>query len=359
MKVCIKGIGVVGGFGCSTQSLEEAVINRRSSLPEPSRDSFGADEAAIVDPQPAADTALLGRFVPPKALRRADHYSQMAILAGYLALLDAKQGAGMDEGLPEPMGVIVATGMGPTAGTLDTQSPDADPADLRLSPIQFSNSVHNAAAAYISMLLKIRGPNVSINQYDMSVPLAFQTALDWIEEGRAASVLVGGVDCFSKGLDDASLCTPNRKDGNSSRRPVPVGEGSAFFVLTPSGEKESRYPFILDVRIGQCLQDIALPASALFLHDGSGEEAVLIGPAARQAVFSRLYGAFPSSMALDLAIAALLLKKEKGRNALFPPFDFGPDLMKNPRICCLKKGVAGELGWIEVGQIPRSAGADS
>jgi 3-oxoacyl-[acyl-carrier-protein] synthase II len=349
MKVYIKGIGVVGGFGCSAQSLEEAVIRRSASFSEPSRVRFKADETAIAAPELTADTTLLGRFVPPKALRRVDHYSRMAILAAHQALQDATQGAGMDEGLPEPMGVIVATGMGPTAGTLYTQSPDADPADLRLSPIQFSNSVHNAAAAYISMLLKIRGPNVSINQYDMSVPLAFQTALDWLEEGRAASVLVGGVDCFSKGIDDASLCTPNRKDGNSGRGPVPVGEGSAFFVLTPTGEKESRYPLIHDVRIGQSLQDIALPEHALFLHDGSGEAAALIGPAASQAVFSRVYGAFPSSMALDLAVAALLLKKDPCRNALFPPVDFRPDFMKHPRICCLKKGVAGDLGWIEVG----------
>jgi len=348
MKVLIKGIGVIGGFGCGAKSLEEAVINQKSPISEPLQKSFGPDETALVTPKLVADTALLSRFVPPKALRRVDHYSRMAIIAGYLALQDAKEGAGRDEGLPEPMGVIVATGMGPTAGTLDTQSPDADAADLRLSPIQFSNSVHNAAAAYISMLLKIRGPNVSINQYDMSVPLAFQTALDWLEEGRAASVLVGGVDCFSKGLCDASLCTPNRKDGNRGRRPVPVGEGSAFFVLTPSGAKESRYPFIQGARIGRNLQDIELPSSALFLHNGSGEEAALIGPATRQAVFSHVYGSFPSSMALDLAMAALLLKKEKGRNALFPHFDFGPDFRKNPRICCLKKGVAGDLGWIEV-----------
>ncbi|MBI5589563.1 MAG: beta-ketoacyl synthase chain length factor [Deltaproteobacteria bacterium] len=345
MKMCIKGIGVIGGFGCGSQSLEEAVINQIRPIPE--SQSFEPDETAPVTPKLVADTALLGQLVPPKALRRVDHYSRMAIIAAYLALQDAKEGAGMDEGLPEPMGVIVATGMGPTAGTLDSQSPDAVAADLRLSPIQFSNSVHNAAAAYISMLLKIRGPNVSINQYDMSVPLAFQTALDWLEEGRAASVLVGGVDCFSKGLCNASLGTQNRKDGDSGRWPVPVGEGSAFFVLAPSGEKEGRYPFIQDVRIGQCLQDIALPSGALFIHDGSGEEADLIGRSIRQAVFSHAYGAFPSSMALDLAMAALLLKKE-GRNALLPHFDFGPDFMKTPRICCLKKGAAGDLGVIEV-----------
>jgi 3-oxoacyl-[acyl-carrier-protein] synthase II len=272
----------------------------------------------------------------------------MAIIAAYLALQDAKSDAGEDERPPGPMGVIVATGMGPTAGTLDSQSPDAAAADLRLSPIQFSNSVHNAAAAYISMVLKIRGPNVSINQYDMSVPLAFQTALDWLEEGRAASVLVGGVDCFSKGLYDAAPCTPNRKDGDNGRRAVPVGEGSAFFVLTLSGAKENRYPFIRNVRIGRNLQDIAMPSNALILHDGSGQEAALIGPATRQAVFSQVYGAFPSSMALDLAMAALLLKKENGWNALLPHVDFGPDFRENPRISCLKKGVAGDLGLIEV-----------
>jgi len=346
MKVCIKGIGVIGGFGCGIQSLEEAVGSQIRPISEPLRKSFGPEETAIDTPKLVADTGLLGRLVPAKALRRVDHYSRMAIIAAYLSLQDAKEGADMDEGLPEPMGVIVATGMGPTAGTLDSQSPDADAADLRLSPIQFSNSVHNAAAAYISMLLKIRGPNVSINQYDMSVPLAFQTALDWLEEGRAASVLVGGVDCFSKGLCDASLCIPNQRGGKSGRRPVPVGEGSAFFVLTLSGSKEIRYPLIQNVRIGRNLQDIALPSSALFIHDDSGEEAALIGPAIRQAVFSQIYGAFPSGMAMDLAMAALLLKKDPSRNALLPLFDYGLDFTKTPRICCLKKGVAGDLGMI-------------
>lgn len=339
MNTLIKGIGVIGGFGCGIKSLEEAVDKLYSPDSNPAQGRSVPNEIAPLSPKLVTDTALLGCFIPPKALRRVDHYSRMAILAAYLALQDATES---EHGLPEPMGVIVATGMGPTAGTLDSQAPDADAADLRLSPIQFSNSVHNTAGAYISMVLKIRGPNVSINQYDMSVPLAFQTAMDWLEEGRAGSVLVGGVDCFSKSLYEASL---NSRTENSSRQPEPVGEGSAFFVLTLSDAKEFRYPSIRDVRIERNLQAFSLPSSALFLHDGSGE---VIGPAARQAVFSRIYGAFPSGMALDLAMAALLLKKVKGRQALLPHVDFGPAFREKPRICCLKKGVAGESGWIEV-----------
>ncbi|MCX5883393.1 MAG: hypothetical protein NTU74_16855, partial [Deltaproteobacteria bacterium] len=118
MKVRINGIGVIGSFGCDIQSLEEAVINSNRPIPEPLRKSFGPDQTAPVAPELVTDTSLLGRFVPSKALRRVDHYSRMAIIAGYLALQDAKEGAEIVEGLPEPMGVLVATGMGPTAGTL-------------------------------------------------------------------------------------------------------------------------------------------------------------------------------------------------------------------------------------------------
>ena len=341
MNVCIKGIGVVGRFGCGIESLEEAVVNPVRHEPELVKKIMGMDEAPVAVPVIPADTAMLGRFVPPKALRRVDHHSRMAILAACLALQDARQDAGPNEDLPEPMGVIVATGMGPTAGALDSQSPGADALDLHLSPIQFSNSVHNAAAAYLSILLKIRGPNISINQYDMSVPLAFQTAMDWLEEGRAASVLVGGVDCSSN-----DIC---------GRHPFPAGEGSAFFVLTLSGAKEIRYPFIRDVRIGRSLQELALPSGALWVHNGTSEHIALAGSACRQAVFSHIYGVFPSGMVLDLAVAALLLKKENSRDGVLPNGDCEPELRETPRICCLKKGAAGDFGVIEVKQIQSDA----
>jgi 3-oxoacyl-[acyl-carrier-protein] synthase II len=340
MSMRIMGIGVIGGFGCGIKSLEEALIKRYLPDADPAKSFSGPETIREPGPKLVTDTSLLARFAPPKALRRVDHYSRMAILAAYLALQEAIESA---HDLSAPMGVIVATGMGPTADTLGSQALDADAADLRLSPIQFSNSVHNAAAAHIAMLLKIRGPNVSINQYDMSVPLAFQTAMDWLCEGRAGSVLVGGVDCFSKSLHETSLKSQVEDSGS---RPWPVGEGSAFFVLTRTGGTESRYPSIQNIRIGSP-RDVALPTDALWIHSSCGKKAARMGQPGCQADFSSIYGVFPSDMALDLAASALLLKKGPHGSTLLRNCIFGQDAM-TPRICCLKTGVAGNFAQIDM-----------
>jgi 3-oxoacyl-[acyl-carrier-protein] synthase II len=175
MKTYIRGAGVVGGFGCGLSSLEEAIRKHPAPDSDPAASGSSAEVSAVSAFTTRTD--LLDKLIPPRTLRRVDHYARMAILASHLALEDA----GMGNGLPENTGLIVATGMGPTANTLDLQAADVALTDLALSPILFSNSVQNAAAAYISMLLKLRGPILSINQYEMAVPLAFQTAIDWLE----------------------------------------------------------------------------------------------------------------------------------------------------------------------------------
>ena len=271
----------------------------------------------------------------------------MAILASHLALEDA----GMAGRLPENTGLIVATGMGPTANTLELQSADAAAADLALSPIVFSNSVHNAAAAYISMLLKIRGPSLSINQYEMSVPLAFQTAIDWLEEGRTQTVLVGGVDCFSKALYEAALhCRDpkNRAPGNGA---APVGEGSAFFVLTRQERQDLPYPFVHQVQVGETIRPDGLPIpSALILNNGNACTSGLSGQLPAHANFCHLYGTFPTNMGMDVATALLLLRTQQLLNLSMPQLDGDPVVQKNLLIGCMKRGETGDWGMIIIGK---------
>jgi 3-oxoacyl-[acyl-carrier-protein] synthase II len=332
MKACILGAGVVGGFGCGLAALEDAIRNR------------AAQEAPAV-PALTAQTDLLDRFVPPRTLRRVDHYARMALLASRLAIEDA----GMGSGLPESTGLIVATGMGPTANTLDLQPADVAAADLALSPILFSNSVQNAAAAYISMLLKIRGPCLSINQYEMAVPLAFQTAIDWLEEGRTSTVLVGGVDCFSKALHDASLSRRETKNGSSGRTPAPVGEGSAFFILTRSDAAGAQYPFVHDVHMGAAMRPDGPPVpNTLMLHNG--RKADLLDRAPAHANLAHLYGTFPTSMGMDVAAALALLRTEQLLSTCLPQSDGGSAIPENPRIGCLKQGETGDWGMIVIGR---------
>jgi 3-oxoacyl-[acyl-carrier-protein] synthase II len=342
MKAFIRGAGAVGGFGCGLSSLEEAIRKRPTPDSDPTASGPSAEVAALT-----AKTDLLGQLIPPRTLRRVDHYARMAILACHLALEDA----GMGNGLPENTGLIVATGMGPTANTLDLQPADAAAADLALSPILFSNSVHNAAAAYISMLLKIRGPSLSINQYEMSVPLAFQTAMDWLEEGRTESVLVGSIDCFSKALHEAALNCRDSKNEDRGQGTAPVGEGSAFFILTRSGVQDSRCLFVQHVDMGGAGRLSAAPIPIMpILHNGNGGRADLDDYFPVHANFAHVYGTFPTSMGMDVAAAMLLLRTEQILSISVPQFDGGPAFHENPRIGCLKKGKTGDWGIIVIGK---------
>jgi 3-oxoacyl-[acyl-carrier-protein] synthase II len=346
MKAFIRGAGVVGGFGCRLSSLEEALRNHPAPDPVP----VAPGSSAVVSAVPAftAKTGLLDQLIPPRALRRVDHYARMAILASALALEDA----GMDNGVPENMGLIVATGMGPTANTLDLQPTDLEAADLALSPILFSNSVQNAAAAYIAMLLKLRGPSLSINQYEMAVPLAFQTAIDWLEEGRTETVLVGSIDSFSKALHEASLNCRNLKNTDSGQgAAVPVGEGSAFFILTRSGAQDIRQPFVHQVHVGAASRPDGPPIpNALILHNGHGPPTGVMDQLSVHANFAHLYGTFPTSMGMDVAAAMLLLRSEQLLRLSLPQFDGGAAFHENPLICCLKKGETGDWGMIVIGR---------
>ena len=345
MKAFIRGAGVVGGFGCRLSSLEEAIRKHPAPDSDPAASGSSAEASAVS--AFTARTDLLDQLIPPRTLRRVDHYARMAILASHLALEDA----GMGNGLPENTGLIVATGMGPTANTLDLQAADVAATDLALSPILFSNSVQNAAAAYISMLLKIRGPSLSINQYEMAVPLAFQTALDWLEEGRTETVLVGSIDCFSKALHEASLNCRDLKKETAAKGRFRSAKEARFLFSPGQGRTTSGTPLsIMSIWEGRSRHDGASIPNAPILYNGNGKNTDFMGQIPVHANFAHLYGTFPTSMGMDVAAAMLLLRTEQLLSISLPQFDGGPAFHENPLICCLKKGETGDWGMIVIGR---------
>jgi len=362
LKVSIKGMGVLGGFGCGIGDLKKALITGESSSATMVIKTTDGD---IEVPAFLANTDRLKSFVNKRDLRRIDHYIRMALLGCFLALEDAD----MLHTNRGKMGIIIATGYGSTCNTFDLQHSVITEAAPFCSPTQFSNSVHNAAATHISILLKEMGPNLSVSHYDMSIASAFLSAYQWLKEERVESVLVGSVDEYSKILGYFWHCLynkDNKKEGFSGKMNPEyaiIGEGANFFVLARGNEAASPYGFVEEVKMGNFKRrGINLPENAAFFLGADGysecdeQYADYIPEKALVASYSHLYGGLPVGTGFDIAIAALSNKSgtvfksgdspiyNSGRlNVIRHNEDLG-----SKRICCLKLGAGGSYGWVSL-----------
>jgi 3-oxoacyl-[acyl-carrier-protein] synthase II len=362
MKLSIQGMGVVGGFGCGTDALL-SVLSGRQCVPQnvSVKTSKGPLDMAVF----CADTSGVEEFVNKKALRRVDHFSKMAILGSHLALQDA----GKLEGDRSRMGIIIATGYGATRTTYTFLDSFIFDGDTLSSPTYFSNSVHNAAVANVSMLLHITGPGLTVSQFEMSVASALLTARCWLEEGHIDSVLFGAVDeycdvlgyCWHRYFGERAN-TPHDMDPlNFDLQSAIPGEGAVFFLLSAAKVGAiSPYGVIEDVQMGRCRKDmIDVPdGSRLFIgpdgHKQSGSYYKEHLPEnTRINCYTPLYGSVPTGQAFDIAIAALSRKngvifsspKQNEGSGGEGAIDDRQALGDEP-IYCIKISSSGELGSV-------------
>ncbi len=345
MRIAIEGLGLVGGFGFGADALRNAL---KGNLPSPGTLRFPYGDDSIEAPAFMADTAPLDQFVTKRSLRRIDHFSRMALLGAYGALDDA----GRLDSDPARLAVVVGSGYGASATTfafLDSFIQDGDSCS---SPTHFSNSVHNAAAAHISISLKATGPSLSVSQFEMSVPSALLCALQMLRENRADRVLLGGVDEACAVLGYCRQRFFGAPQGpfdplDFGRQSAVAGEGAAFLLLSREGQGEARYGYLNDVQMGRIDQGgLRLPEkSALVLgadgHQGCGRLYQSLPIQGRAHVcHAQAYGSLPVGPAFDLAAAALSLKDDR----LYP----GTESLGDRSLCCLKLAEDGNFGLVSL-----------
>lgn len=259
MNIAVKGIGPVGAFGHGIDEFQKLLTGEKQVSPETVSVNTGRDQVDL--PLFSASTAGLEAFFSKRSLRRLDHFSAMALLGACLSLEDA----GLEAKDMENAGLIVATGYGASRTTFAFLDSFLDNGDSASQPTRFSHSVHNAAAAHISMKLGIKGPSLTISQFDLSFISAMITARQWLMEKRVDTVLVGCVDEYSDvtGYAMASFMGNCSKGQFSQLKNSPqniqphgsncaAGEGACFFILQgESAGCTSPYGFIKDVDIRQ------------------------------------------------------------------------------------------------------------
>jgi hypothetical protein len=207
--IAVLGIGAVTPLG---RSLPE--IGRRLAepplLPGPRRVS----EELLSDPSLSRN------------LRRADRFTRMAVMAATDAWKAAEKS--LERTPPERIGIILSSGLGPHCRGFKFLDGMLDEGDSAASPTDFSHSVHGAACAYITALLDIRGPSLTLTDFESGFEQAVTLTQTWLNQGACDRVLLGAVE----ELGDVLLNCADRILGGSSQ--IAPGEGALFLLLGPA-----------------------------------------------------------------------------------------------------------------------------
>lgn len=235
-RVVITGMGIISSLGDSPSELHASLCQGRSGIKSIelfNTEGLGSSLGAEIESFDAK------KYLGGRNLRPLDRTSRLVASAAQLALDDS----GLTDATRNTVevGLVLGTMFCSvrTISEFDRRALEAGPAYA--SPMDFSNTVINAAAGQTAILHKLRGINSTISGTTSSLQ-AIAYATDIIRTGGAQVILAGGTDelCFESflGFDRAGLLC--RSDNAAGGFPVPfdarrngtvLGEGAALLVL--------------------------------------------------------------------------------------------------------------------------------
>lgn len=235
-RVAITGAGVITSFGDSPATFHSALCNQEK--PAYRLDGSAADVSAC------RQGGQIGSFQPElylkgKPLRPLDRTGRIVAATAKLALENS--GWTTEILRSHEAGLVLGTMFGSvhTISEFDRRGLTEGPSYV--SPMDFANTVLNAAAGQTAIWHNLRGINSTIACGATSGLMALGYAADLIRYGGHTALLAGGADefCFESfcGFDQAGLLC--RCNGHSEF-PVPfsaqrsgfaLGEGAALLML--------------------------------------------------------------------------------------------------------------------------------
>jgi hypothetical protein len=215
---------------------------------------FGIHGIGLIAPEPGAKTlARIGDEGDARA-RRLPRIDRMAILAAKQALGETPRGEGL--------GLVLGTGWGGLAATVDFLEGLAVRGPPFGSPTAFHESVHHAPAGQISIQLGITGPNLTASSRELSGEASLRAAWDLLESKRASMVLVVCADEVVPALNHAFEAF------GSKYQPA---EGAAAILLGPEGPPVSLKAVKLGADVAPLMQFSGkAPPEELGLNSSAG-----------------------------------------------------------------------------------------
>jgi 3-oxoacyl-[acyl-carrier-protein] synthase II len=256
-RVVVTGVGVVTPIG----SDKDEFWNNLSS----GNNGISAVESFDVSQYPCRIAGEIKNFDPTlfmekREAKKVDRYTQLGVAAALQAWHDA--GLENTELNKDDIGVLVGSGIGGIQ-TIEQQLKILfEKGPRRVSPFLVPALIANMASGYISMLLKLHGPNSTVVTACATSTHAIGDAWHIIRRGDAEIMLAGGAEAaishiaFSGFCAARALSTRNDHPEKASRPfdqkrdGFVIGEGAGVVVLETLDHALARDAFIYGEVVG-------------------------------------------------------------------------------------------------------------
>ncbi len=246
-RVVITGLGVFTSLAFNVSDYWEALlagksgISRITGFDPTDYPTQIAGEVKDFDPE---------KYIDPAIAKRTDRFAQFAMIAAQ----EAVRMSGLDfaKESPERSGVIIGSGIGGLQELEAQHLRLLERGPRRVSPLLIPKLMANAAAAQVSIVYGLRGPNSATVTACASAAHAIADAANSIRRGEAEVMIAGGAEAAISPLSLAGFCAQKalsrRNDApEKASRPFDLhrdgfvmGEGAGIIVLEELEHAKSR-----------------------------------------------------------------------------------------------------------------------
>jgi len=237
-RVVVTGLGLITPVGIGVSESWANIINGQSGIGKITKFDCSSYPSQVAGEVKNFDPLL---YIPPKDARRMDTFIQFGIAAGIEAFKDS--GIEVTDTNSERIGVSVGSGIG-GINLIESTSDVFDEGGVRkVSPFFIPGTIINMISGNLSIMLNLKGPNVSIVTACTSGTHSIGDAARMIEYGDADVMLAGGseaaiTELSVAGFSSAKALSSRNDDPKTASRPwdkdrdgFVIGEGAGVMVL--------------------------------------------------------------------------------------------------------------------------------
>ena len=237
-RVVVTGLGLITPVGIGVAESWANIINGQSGIGKITKFDCSAFPSQVSGEVKNFDPLA---YIPPKDARRMDTFIQFGIAAGIEAFKDS--GIEVNDSNSERIGVSVGSGIG-GINLIESTGEVFDEGGVRkVSPFFIPGTIINMISGNLSIMLNLKGPNVSIVTACTTGTHSIGDAARMIEYGDADVMLAGGseaaiTELSVAGFSSAKALSSRNDDPKTASRPwdrdrdgFVIGEGAGVMVL--------------------------------------------------------------------------------------------------------------------------------